>query len=283
MLRQIIFLVLTLFFTSANAQCMDHFKLAQDFNPDSYVYVLLKAALEATVESDGPFRISQVPTSMKRNRALQELIETTSINIHVAASRTEWESNSIPVRIPVIKGLLGYRIFLIHKDNEQLFKKIQTLTELKKLRVGTGLQWTTTAVLQKTGFNVITGSDYDDLFRMLEAKRFDYFPRGINEIYFELDNKQTKHDSLCVESTLALYFPTPSYFFVSPKLPHLADRVRRGLEILIKTGVFDTMFAAEFGESIAQAQLERRNVLVIKNPLLSEKTPFHRAELWFTP
>nr|WP_321255218.1 hypothetical protein [uncultured Pseudodesulfovibrio sp.] len=283
MRQRFIVLLLVIVCIGTNAYSMDHIKLSPDFESDCYIYALLEKALEVTKRTDGPFTISQAPLGMKRNRALHELIEGSNINIHIAATRREWESKTLPIRIPIIKGLLGYRLFLINKKDARLFKKIKNIEKLKKLRAGSGQQWTTTAVLLDAGFTVVTGSDYEGLFGMLEANRFDYFPRGINEIYFELEAQKQKHPDLDIDSALALYFPTPSYFFISPQHPHLADRIQRGLEILIQTGEFDTMFNKEFATSISRAKLNSRKLFIIENPFLTDKTPFDRPELWFSP
>ena len=40
---------------------------------------------------------------------------------------------NLPVRIPIRKGILGYRIFLIRKQVREKFAKITTLDELKQL------------------------------------------------------------------------------------------------------------------------------------------------------
>ena len=214
---------------------------------------------------------------------MRELGEAGSINVHLAATREEWESATLPVRIPVIKGLLGYRIFLIRKDDIYEFRHIRDVGELKKLRAGLGQQWSTTAVLKEAGFNVVTGIDYEGLFGMLHLNRFDYFPRGVNEIFFELEARQKQYPDIWIEDSLALYFPTPSYFFVSPTSPHLAKRLKRGMEILIETGVFDEMFNAEFGEFISRANIKERTLLTIDNPFLTKETPFDRPELWYSP
>ncbi|QJB57161.1 transporter substrate-binding domain-containing protein [Pseudodesulfovibrio sp. zrk46] len=267
------------------AHSMDQIRLALDIcldNPrEAYAYTLLENALKATIDSDGSYRITNSSYKMSRERALHELILGDSINVHVAATRAKWEVETLPVRIPIRKGVLGYRLLLVHKSKDFIFKDIQKIEQLKRLTAGLGQQWTTTAVLRKAGFYVETGVDYEGLFGMLNRGRFDYFPRGLNEIFREFDEYKDKYPDLRIESALALYFPTPSYFFVSPRYPELADRIRRGMEKLIATGELDRMFEAEFGSSIKKAKLDQRMLFSIENPLLTPETPFDRPELWF--
>lgn len=47
------------------------------------------------------------------------------------------------------------------------------------------MQWSTTRVLTENGFNVVTGLDYEGLFKMLTKGRFITFGRGINETHRE--------------------------------------------------------------------------------------------------
>jgi ABC-type amino acid transport substrate-binding protein len=220
---------------------------------------------------------------MNRNRALIEIIKGESINVYVAATRNEWEEKTIPIRIPVLKGLLGYRLLLVHKKNLKKFKKIKNIGELKELRAGLGTQWTTTMVLKNAGFTVEMGNDYEGLFKMLNSNRFDYFPRGVNEIFLEFEARKSFFPNIQIEPTMALYFPTPSYFFVSPKYPELADRMKRGMEIIVQNGIMDTIFEESYNDAISQADLNNRNIYKFENPFLSPETPFDRPELWYTP
>jgi hypothetical protein len=280
-------LIIALVASHGSVEATDQIMLAPSFSPkDSryeYPYTVLQMAMEATKKTDGPFQIVYNSLKMKRKRALDTLIEGELINVHVAATRTEWEEKTIPVRIPVLKGLLGYRLLLVEAKELPRFKAIESIDDLRKLRAGAGQQWTTTLVLRDAGFNVVTGIDYEGLFGMLHMNRFDYFPRGINEIYPELEARKEAYPGLRIEPNLAIYFTTPSYFFVSPKNPELADRIERGMELLIRTGVLDDLFQEQYGEAIKRANLKNRKIFVIQNNYLSKETPLNRPELWYRP
>ena len=220
---------------------------------------------------------------MNRNRALIELIRGESINVHIAATRNEWEEKAIPTRIPVLKGLLGYRLLLVHKKDLKKFKTLKNIEGLKALRAGSGNQWTTTMVLKAAGFTLVGGNDYEGLFKMLTTNRFNYFPRGVNEIFREFGARISLLPNIQIEPTEALYFPTPSYFFVSPEYPGLADRIKRGMEILVQKGIIDSLFKEYFNGALSQANLKNRLIFKCENPHLSPETPFDRPELWYHP
>lgn len=265
----------------------DVVKLAPSFSQADkrydYPETVLRKALDATLESDGQYIVTYAPTSMVRNRALTEIITGEQLNVHIAATRNQWEERTIPIRVPILKGLLGYRLFLVHKKDLPKFNELKDIGELKKLRAGAGAQWTTTMVLREAGFDVVTGTDYEGLFGMLNSNRFDYFPRGVNEIFAEFESRKSQYPNLHIEPTKAMYFPTPSYFFVSPKYPKLADRIRRGLQLIVLSGVFDKLFEEAYGDAIAQANLNGRLIFAFENPLLPAQTPLDQPELWFSP
>lgn len=248
-----------------------------------YPHALLKAALEATLESDGPYIISYAPVTMTRNRALKELLKGKLINVHEAPTREEWEQTVIPIRIPIRKGILGYRVFLINAEDSQKFEKLKTIDELKQLKAGLGSQWSTTLVMKVLDFKIVTGLDYEGLFSMLASRRFDYFPRGINEIFKEFETREKKFSNMRIEQTKALYFITPTYLFVSPEYPELADRIKRGFLTIIENGTFDTLFYKEHDEFIKKAGLDKRMIFRVENPLLSKETPLDQAGFWYNP
>lgn len=243
---------------------------------------VLKAALDATVEAYGPYDFQYSDLQMSRNRALSYLKEGYEINVHLAPTRTEWEETVIPVRIPVRKGILSYRLLLINKSDKEMFATIENIEQLKELRAGLGSQWSTTLAMRSSGFNIVTNNDYEGLFKMLEMNRFDYFPRGINEVFGEMESRSALYPEMIIEETLILYLLTPSYFFVSPRYPSLAERIEEGLMIIMGNGIFDEMFKEEFGEILSKASLENRRILVVDNPQLSEETPTDRKSFWFT-
>ena len=134
--------------------------------------------------------------------------------------------------------------------------------------------------MKNLGFNIVDTYSYDTLFEMLSKGRFDYTVRGIYEINDEIQSRKDKIDNIIIEPNLALYIPAPAYFFVSPKFPQIAKRIKFGLELMVENGMLEDIFNATYSHYIKEAQLDRRTIINIGNPLLSEKTPLERKELW---
>jgi len=149
-----------------------------------------------------------------------------------------------------------------------------------KLSAGLGSQWSITPVFEKNGFQVARESDYEGLFRLLAQEQIDYFPRGLNEIFDEYEQRKLQLPDLHIEESLALYVPLPTYFFVSPTKPELAERITSGLEAMIKDGSFEKLFLKYHGEMLRKANLRQRKLFTFDNPNLSPETPLNRKQLW---
>lgn len=75
---------------------------------------LLTTALRKRELEFGPFQI-KFTGEMGRVRALRCLLNG-GINVFDAPSQSEWEEKALTVRIPIKKGLVGYRLLLINRN-----------------------------------------------------------------------------------------------------------------------------------------------------------------------
>lgn len=243
---------------------------------------LLRAGLEITREEFGPYELIIHEHAMGNKRHLQEMIKGELINTRVGITTPERESALITIRIPIRKGLLNYRLLLANKSELNKFEGIETLEQLKKLKVGLVDRWITSDILELNQFNLLRIPDYDSLFRMLMAKRYDYSVRGANEIYSEINYNQPDGADFAVVPHIGLYINSPTYLFISKRHPKLAKRIEVGFESMLKNGQFDEIFYKWHQDSIDKANLKGRKFINIENPLLTNNTPINRPELWFT-
>ncbi|MFN3129657.1 substrate-binding periplasmic protein [Roseibium sp.] len=220
---------------------------------------------------------------LTRERLLAELLDGTRIEYAAVATKPDWEEQLIPIRIPLRKGLQGYRIYLIHRDNAKSFSEVETVEDLAGLSVGSGLHWSTNRVMDDAGFKSVRAETREQLFSMLQLKRFQGLPRGLDEVYFEHAAWSSRVPELEVEQTLAIYSPLPTYLFVTPKRPDLAKRFETGLMDLIADGTLDSIFWKHFEDDISRANLRRRRIFELPNANLGPQTPLEAAHLWFKP
>jgi hypothetical protein len=240
-----------------------------------YALKLLQLGLSKTgVE----YRVELAPVAMNQERQVVELEANRTIDVAPIPSSAEREERLLPIRIPIQKGLLGWRLGLIRKGDQARFTGVGSLTDLKRVRIAQGQEWPDTQILRANGIDVITAPRYEGLFGMLVSERFDYFPRSVNEIWDELENHA---GTLEVESRIALHYYYDAYFMVNKKNTRLAESLRQGLEKAIADGSFDRLFDEYHGERLRKARLNQRIVIELKNPLLTPGTPSDRRELWY--
>ncbi len=243
---------------------------------------LLRAALQRTEASHGPFELAPAQTAASEDRQLLSMEQGRLPNVVWASSTPEREQRLRAIRIPLRKGLLGFRIALIHRDRQAQFRRIRTVADLRAYALGQGPNWPEAQMYRRLGFQVQTGN-YEALFRMLVSGRFDLFPRGVNEVFGELAARQADLPELAIEESLLIHYPLPYYFFVSRDNAGLARRIEQGLRAMLQDGSFDAHFWHHHGEALRQARLGERRVLRLDNPLLPPDTPLRDGRLWFDP
>ncbi|WP_440903417.1 hypothetical protein ACMZOO_11150 [Catenovulum sp. SX2] len=249
----------------------------------AYPELILNAVLATTADEYGQQQLAHADFVMSRNRMFNELLKGDAIHVALESPKAEWDEQLLPIYIPVRKGIQGYRIFLIDKHKQSLLNQINSLDALKQLKTGAGRQWSTTQVLRDNGFNVVTGTKFEGLFWMLMGERFVTFGRGVNEAASEVIQKRSLFPYIQIEKNFALYIPMPTFFYVSPKHPKLAQRIAVGLDKLIDSGEFDKLFYQFHLDMITDADLAKRTVYSLHNKNLPAKVPLQQHEYWYKP
>ena len=243
-----------------------------------YPIQLLRMALAA---SDGHYRVAASELSMSQGRALLNLEHGQSVDVVWTMTSQQREFALRPVRIPIYKGLIGWRLLLIRKQDQQRYMALASVPELKAIAAIQGHDWPDTTILQANGYRVQRGTDYGGMFDMLVRGRGGYFPRSIAEIWQE--QKVHSPKGLVVESSILLHYPTAFYYFVNVDNKQLAKDLETGLERLIVRGDYDRLFRSTFDSIIRRAELQQRRAIELHNPTLPVGTPLSRRELWEKP
>jgi hypothetical protein len=236
---------------------------------NDYYWRLLDAALARTVGKWGPYRLD-AGDFMNGPRAVHEL-QIGHLNIIARSTGPDLERQLLPIRIPLDRGLLGFRVFLIRRDTQAKLDQIQA--------------WNDIPILEAAGFHVVQGNDYEGMFNMLAAGRFDLFSRSAVEAVTELQTRQHNFPDLQIERNLLLYYPLPRYLFVRRGAlgEQLAKRVLAGFEAMLLDGSFNRLFEDYRIPIERSLGLKTRRLFRIPNPTLSPETPLGRTELWYDP
>ena len=221
-------------------------------NKSAHNTEVIRRALEITEAEYGPFKLEIV-------------------NLTMSSASELWDKHNIAIRLPVRQGLLSYRLLLVNKADLPMFEKINSLKELNNFTAGLHKGWLTTEIFKLNNLSVTETGHFEGLFLMLNRRRFDYIPRGIYEIYDELNARQTMLRDIVVEPTIALYIPTSSYVYLSPEDTRLAKRIDTGVRKLITSGELKAIVKKYYANDINRANLNGRKIFEIENPYFNPK------------
>ena len=241
---------------------------------DDYQVAILKLALEKTRSTHGDYKIERKLETLSRSRAHRAIAQGEFLNIHASPlrpllteqDRREQMEESIPVKSPLMKSLLGYRSLIIRRRDYEQFSEITDAAKLKSLVAGQGRGWTDISIYEHNKYQVRGDAEYFTLFSMLLAGRFDYIPLSVIEVNGALSRFEQYSDSLMVLPDLMLYYPLPTLFHVSARHPALADRLEHGLTQARQDGSLDRLFEQHFSEQVQQMKSARLRVFVLENP-----------------
>lgn len=219
---------------------------------------------------------------MEYRQAVEELMRDDSfIDVISAASSTENEEKFLTIGFPVLKGMLGHRVCLIRKNDQERFNGLLTIHDfsLNNVRICQGRDWPDSAILQRNGMPLVTSTNYLTLFNELHNGRCDCFLRGAQEVLQEFKSRQTLFD---IESTLRIVYPEPGYFYVNKKSVELAARIELGLLRALDDGSYELMFRELMSDSLKYLDLSNRHTIRLVNPISSDTTKALEKipELW---
>jgi ABC-type amino acid transport substrate-binding protein len=247
-----------------------------------YRWKLLELALAhaPAKTADEPTHLAPYADDVTQNRGVQ-LLQTGGIDVIALGTNAEREARMLPIKIDILRGIVGFRVFVIRAADQARIARMDEQTLRRELTFGLNSQWADLPVMRANGFTVETSSSYENLFGMLVAKRFDAFPRGLNEAGRELGERRLAYPQLAVEQTKALYFPFPVYFWVNKDNAALAQRIERGLTAALADGSFRKLFETYHATEIAQLAKEKRQVIRLNNTILPAGTVAPDTHWWW--
>lgn len=250
----------------------------------SYFAKLLQESLNLTATEYGQSYVV-FSTKMEQGRALKELRSGRNLDVYWAGTSTDRESHLLPIKVPLLKGLLGFRIALIREERFDDFSALETLEQLRSFTACQGDHWLDSDILESAGIVVRRSPIYENLFNKLYAERCDFFPRGVHEAFGEVQARKHKYPSLIVYPDLIVYYPFPMYFFVSPENGVLAERIELGLERAIDSGFLEQLLK-EHPVTSHLFPIDKwlhTKTVVLNNPLLPENVNVEEKRYWIRP
>jgi len=241
-------------------------------------YFTQALSLALSYAPEKQYQIKFINFDVPKLRALKLIANHEGIDVIPAGATVERQELVNPIRLPLLKGLFGWRVPLVLEKNKDMFLQKQTDVEFKQHIAGQLYTWSDTKILESNGIKVLKGSKFLGLFTMLEKERFDYFPRSMLEV--EEEYQRFKHHGIIIEPNIILHYPTAYYFYVSKQNVELHNDIRNGLELAIADGRLNTLFKQHFGDIITRINLKNRRLIELNNPFLPPDVPLSRKKLW---
>lgn len=238
-----------------------------------YTIELLKLALEKTGVR---FEINPTDEITLQSKAFNLLSNNRSINIVWSMTNEQREADFLPIRVPIFKGLIGWRVLLVEPN---MLPKLER-SNLREHSVVQGMDWPDTKILQANGFNVVNATNYDEAFMIMHRSQAGMFPRSVIEVIAEMADDNLRRD-LMIEPNYVLQYPAAMYFFVNKRDKILARLLEQGFAKAIADGTFDALFNATYLPVLEELKVSQRTLVKLTNPLLPLETPLFEEHLWY--
>lgn len=219
--------------------------------------------------------------SITQGRSVQ-MLASKHVDVYWMGASAQREEQFTAIEVPLMRGLLGYRIAIIHKDSVEEFQSLTKLG-LKQKIACQGQHWPDSKILQYNRFNVMPVAKYESMFSMVAKKRCDYFPRAIFEGYGELEIAKSHSPELVIFDDIILKYPFPMYFFVRKNNHELAQDIQLGLEKMIDSGEFiNYMKQSPITKHLFPIEKwKNKTIIQLANPTISEHLNLTNKRYWF--
>ena len=117
-----------------------------------YPIALLKLALDKTGVN---YELLPSDRILLSSKALRQLRENREVNVVWSMTDSQREKDLLPIRIPIAKGLIGLRVFVINVDREAEFARVSSKSELMNFTPLQGEEWPDTKILQANGLMLL--------------------------------------------------------------------------------------------------------------------------------
>lgn len=256
---------------------------ANDSAHHYFTELMLKALRKA---ANGRTLPTLVPTlEMAPARTVRELKLGRTIDIFWLGANRERERDLLAVPVPLERGLIGYRQFIVRRDRAAEFDAITNLSELANFKACVGAQWVDLDILKSAQLRVVTSVGHENLFKQLVAGRCDYFPRAVHEAKIEMANRAADYPELMVYEGMMLYYPFAVYFFVRHEDEELATWLKQGLEKMIDDGEFIAFMQKHPHTQLAfpLSKVAYKRLFLLPNNSLPLFTDEKNPRYWFQP
>lgn len=233
-----------------------------------YEAELIKLLIRLSEPKFGAVTLTVSQRPMTTERALSIIHEGRNMHVltapHYFGEQHADAVNVLPYN--VMDNLLGYRQLIVRQADLAKIKSISTFEQFKPLVAGQGSGWADIEVYHANALRVTQANNFDVLFPMLKAERFDYLALGLGEASSTYNRKHLDDQGLVMVDGLLIFYPWPVHIMVSQAHPQLTQRFEYGMQQALSNGEFQALFDKHFAEIIRQYNRDDVNIIVLNTP-----------------
>lgn len=241
--------------------------------------------LELALEKSGQNYSLKLHGPSINQRGAQKFVERGVLSVFDTGYKATLDQRFEPIYLPIDRGILGWRLFIIHRDNINKFAAVKGLNDLQQYIAGQGHGWGDIDILENAGIKVVKASRIPKLMNKVEYKRFDMFPLGANEVYSFLERYRGDNSNLIIDDNLVLVYPYARFFYVNKDNNELANLIRFGMDKALTDGSLQELLENHkyFKDAFSRANLKKRVQIDIETPNISAQFKSIDPKWWFRP
>jgi hypothetical protein len=202
-----------------------------------------------------------------KEQAFRQLTQEGKLDLIVAGLDQNREQNSLPIYVPLDRGLLGFRTCLIKPKSQIQFETVQTLEDFsaQKLLFGLGRNWADKDIMLGNNLPLLDAPSYQELMALLRDNKVSCVSRSV----IEIDAAINDFPEFSGENRLALIYPFGKIIYVNQHNKQVYEMLKYGLEQALADRSFYRLFNQHFSEQLEKHEFYFRKILLMKNPYLS--------------
>jgi hypothetical protein len=257
-----------IFIFNANTAFAEHISYCGFKRDTENKYTFLQF-LNAMKDNGHTYSLNQYPEKLTRPRQLLNFeLENSQCDVFSGGANLEYSARFLRVDIPLTRGLLGYRYFMVNNEQLENLASLSTLKEFKEnLMIGSNTAKFKNDIFNYNNFNIMKSAS-GRAWLMLEGQRFNAIQRSI---VGDISKREKSRPESSIYRNLMVYYHADLFFYVNKNRKDLHEILFNGLEKSYENNSFMNTF--DNHPDIKQAlnllnNFEEKNIYLMQNPYL---------------